>query len=171
MVNLNDNHLIKRLEEGKDTKVMLMSHNSYWSALEKYKTRYPNFEIYVFGSSTAYARMRKNDIPQDCDFILLDSSNYYRDNEFCETSKIAMKISEENNKRVSIGYRYFIPMEKRLNSNVICGIKIASFKNGNFEEKTISDLYCDVLALADMTINFHNELEKQKVRKRDVETH
>lgn len=161
MRSLEDNHLIKRLEEGKDTKVMLMAHNAYWCQLEKFKRRYNNFDVYVFGSSTAYARMRKNDIPADCDFIILDGSDLYRDDEFCETKRMAMKMSEDNNKRVSIGYVYFIPSDKRINPNICSEIKIASFKNSDFGEETISVSSCDLLTLADMVVKTHNELENQ----------
>jgi len=159
--NLEDNHLIKRLEEGKNTKVMLMAHPAYSLQLEKFKRRYNNFEVYVFGSGTAYARMRKNDIPKDCDFIILDSSDFYRDDEFCETRKMAMKMSEENNKRVSMGYAYSIPIDKRLNPNIYSEIKIVSFKNGDFEEETIPISSYDLLTLADMIVETHNRLENQ----------
>ncbi len=154
---LEDNHFIKRLEEGKNTKVMLMAHNAYWSQLEKFERRYNNFEICVFGSGTAYARMRKNDIPKDCDFIILDGSDFYRDEEFCETRKMAMKMSEENNKRVSMGYVYFTSID----NNICREIKIASFKNENFDEETIPISGYDLLTLADMIVKTHNELENQ----------
>lgn len=160
---LEDNHLIKRLEEGKNTQVMLVAHNAYWCQLEKFKRRYNNFKICVFGSGTAYARMRKNDIPKDCDFIILDGSDLYRDDEFCETKKMAMRMSEESNKRVSMGYVYVIPMDKRSNPNICSEIKIASFKNGDFYEETIPVSSYDLLILADMIVKTHNELENQIV--------
>lgn len=37
METLEDNQLIKRLEEGKSTKIMLMAHNAYWYQLKKFK--------------------------------------------------------------------------------------------------------------------------------------
>lgn len=161
MVSLKDNHLIKRLEEEKNTTIMLMSHNAYWYQLQNLESRYKNFKLSFFGSGTAYARMRKNDIPKDCDFIILDGSEVYRDDEFCETKKMAMKMSEENNKRVSMGYVYFIPMEKRSDPDICSEIKIASFKNGDCDEETIPISMYNLLTLADIIIKTHNELENQ----------
>lgn len=93
MVRLEDNNLIKRLEEGKNTNIMLMAHNAYWCQLEKFKRRYNNLEISVFGSGTAYARMRKKDIPKDGDFIILDGSGYYSDEEFYEMKQIELNLN------------------------------------------------------------------------------
>lgn len=163
MEYLEDNHLIKRLEEGKDTKVMLMTHNAYWWQLEKFKRKYNNFEVCVFGSSIAYAKRRKDDIPKDCDFIILDGGDLYRDDEFRETKKMAMKMSEENNKRVSMGYVYFLPIDKRPDSNICSEIKIVSFKNGETDGETIPISSYDLLTLADRIVKTHNELENQIV--------
>lgn len=66
---------------------MLMSHNAYWCQLEKFERRYNNLEVSAFGSGTAYARMRKKDIPKDGGFIILDESGYYSEEEFCEMKK------------------------------------------------------------------------------------
>lgn len=164
MKKLEDNNLIKRLEEGKKTTVMLMTHNSYWSQLEKFKSKYSNLEVSAFGRSTGYARMRKNDIPTDCDFIILDGLDFYKTAEFCEAIKMAMKMSKENNKRVSMGYVYFIPNEKRLNPNMCNEIKIASFKNDDcYIDTILIPSNYNLLTLADMIIETHNELEKQMV--------
>lgn len=161
MGSLKDNCFIKRLEEGKNTVVMLMAHNAIQCQLEKFKRIYSNFAITTFGSGTAYARMRKNDIPKDCDFIILDSSDYYREDELFEVSNMAMQMSEENNKRVSMVYAYFIPIEERTDLEISSEIKIASFKNGDVDEKTISLSDYDLLTLADIIVETHDELENQ----------
>lgn len=166
MGRLEENDFIKRLEEGKNTKVMLMAHNAYWCQLEKFKRRYNNLEVSVFGSGTAYARVRKKDIPKDGDFIILDGSGYYSEEEFYETKKMAMKMSKENNKRVSMGYVYFISEDKRPNANTCSEIKIASFKNDNIDEETLSISTYDLLSIADIIVKIHNELENQVVFKK-----
>lgn len=167
MSYLDDNNFIKRLQEGMNTRLILMTHNAYWCQLQKFEKIYNNFKVDVFGSGTAYARMRKEDVPKDCDFIILDGSDFYRDNEYIEIKKMAIKISEENNKRVSIGYVYIIPIDKRLDSNMHSEIKIASFKNGDTVEETIPISNHNLLILADMIVKTHKTLENQIVLKKD----
>ncbi len=166
MKNLESNYFIDRLEKGINTKIMLMAHNAYWFQLKKFEKIYSNFEVKVFGSSTAYLRMRKNDIPNDCDFIILDSSNFYSEDDFLEIKKIALKMSCESNKRVSIGYVYFIPLYKRTEPKMSNEIKIVSFKNNNFDETIIPLSSYDLLSLADIIVNMHNELENHMILKK-----
>lgn len=166
MSYLDDNYFIKRLQEGMDTRVMLMAHNAYWYQLQKFQDIYNNFKVDVFGSGTAYARIRKEDVPKDCDFIILDGSDFYKDDEYIETKKMALKISEENNKRVSIGYVYIIPIDKRIDYNIDSEIKIASFKNGEIVEETISISSYDLLTLADIIVKKHKVLENQTILKK-----
>lgn len=166
-MGIEDNYLIRRLMEGKSTKIMLMAHNAYWCQLEKFKSVFDNFEITVFGSGTAYARMRKNDIPEDCDFIILDGQDFYKDYEFDEIKKMAVKMSNHNKKRVSVGYIYIIPFEKRLYPDLFCEVRIASFKNGEVYEEMLAISDHDLLTLAGIIVKIHNELENQIVLQRD----
>lgn len=163
MSYLDDNNFIKRLREGINTRVMLMAHNAYWCQLQKFEKIYNNFKVDVFGSGTAYARMRKEDIPKDCDFIILDGSDFYRDDEYIETKKMAIKISEENNKRISIGYVYIIPIDERQDPSVFGEIRIASFKNGDIVEEIAPISDHDLLTLADMIVKTHKALEDQVI--------
>ncbi len=167
MKSIEDNLFIKRLESGIDTGLMLMAHNAYWCQFTKWERKYKNFHAYVFGSGTAYARMIKEDIPKDCDFILLDGSDYFFEDELNETKKIGQKISEENNKRVTIGYVYFIPREDRINPNITSKIKVISLKNNSEYEETISvEGSYNLISLADIIVEKHTELENQKFLKR-----
>ncbi len=164
---LEDNHFIRRLEKGVNTKVMLMAHNAYWSQFSILERKYENFQAYIFGSGTAYIRWRKEDIPKDCDFILLDGSDYFSADEMNKTKKIARKISEENSKRVTIGYVYFVPTEERTYSNISSEIKIISLKNNVEYEETISiEESYNLISLADIVVEKHTELETQKVLKK-----
>lgn len=72
-------------------------------------------------------------------------------------------MSEENNKRVSMGYVYFLPIDKRSDSNICSEIKIVSFKNGETDGETIPISSYDLLTLVDMIVKTHNELENQMV--------
>ncbi len=143
-----DNHLI-----------MVMAHNAYWCQLER---RYTNFKVSVFGSGSAYARMREEDIPKDCDFVILDGSETYRNDEFWWIKEMGMRTSADNNKRVSIGYVYFIPRDERPDSSLSCEIKVASFKNGDCYEETVPISSYDLLTLAGIIVKTHNELGRQK---------
>lgn len=84
-----------------------------------------------------------------------------------ETKKIGQKISAENNKRVTIGYVYFIPREERINPNIVSELKIISLKNDAEYEETISiEESYNLISLADIIVEKHNELENQKVLKK-----
>ena len=167
MSYLDDNNFIKRLKTGIDTKVMLMCHNAYSYQLEKFKSVYNNLKLSIFGSGTAYARIRKKDIPDNCDFIILDGSEEYSEVEYNEIKRYAINLSEKNNKRVTAGYVYFIPVDKRVNSDIPCELIIISYKNNNENETVIpmSSDY-DLLTLADIIVDTHNSLENQIIRKK-----
>lgn len=167
METIKNNYFIKTLESGNDTHLMLMSHNAYWSQFTKLEKRFNNFHIYIFGSSTSYTRMRKNDIPKDCDFILLDGSDYFSKNEMNEIKRIGQKISEDNNKRVTIGYVYFISQQERIDPNSNREIKIISIKNNLEDEETISiEDNENLLFFAGLIAKKHDELEDQQVLKK-----
>ena len=90
--HLDDNHFIKRLEEGKDTGLMLVAHNAYWSQFRILERRYSNFRAYIFGG-IVHTHLRKEDIPKDCDFILLDGYDFFSEDNMDEIKRIAEKIS------------------------------------------------------------------------------
>ena len=165
---LENNHFIKRLESGINTGLMLMAHNAYWCQFEKLGRKYPNLNNYIFGSRTAYTRWRKEDIPKDCDFILLDGSDYFSEDEMDRTKEIGQRISEENNKRVTIGYVYFIPQSERISPNMFRELKIISLKDNGEDIETISiESDYNLIFLAGIVSEKHTELENQKVLKKD----
>ena len=164
---IENNPFIKRLNNGVNTSFMLMAHNAYWSQFTILERKYDNFHAYISGSGTAYTRLRKEDIPKNCDFILLDGSDYFSKDEMDKTKTMAQKISEENNKRVTIGYVYFIPKEQRIDPNIFSEIKIISLKNNVEDEETISiDGIHNLIFLAGIIVEKHIELENQKVLKK-----
>ncbi|MCH5166786.1 MAG: hypothetical protein J1F35_02730 [Erysipelotrichales bacterium] len=164
MGDFEESVFIKRLKDGIETTLMLMCHNAYWYQLERYKKISSNYKLAVFGSGTYYVRMRKNDIPLDCDFIILDSSEEYREAEYLEVKRFAKELSSGSNKRVTSGYIYFIPKDERENFDVSHKFVIASYKNDIESEKVIpiTSGY-DMLDLADLLVAEHNKLENQKI--------
>lgn len=161
MGNLEEHYFIKRLESGACTKVMLMSHNAYWYQLKKYESRYSNYDISVFGSGMAYARLREHDIPSDCDFIILDGSEYYSEEEYIEAKKLAIKMSEDNNKRVTLAYVYIIPPHERKDSKVSSELITFSVNNGNINESVTPLTDYDLLTLVDIAEEMRSELDSQ----------
>ncbi len=98
---------------------------------------------------------------------MLDGSDFFFEDELEETKKIGQKISLENNKRVTIGYVYFMPKGKSTNSNITSEIKIISIKDNVEDEETISiEGSYNLILLAGMIVEKHNELENQNVLKK-----
>ena len=76
---LDDNNFIQRLQEGINTRVMIMTHNAYWPYFECLQNRYTDVCIHIFGSSMwdlDYAiRRYPNDYSyENYDLFLLSSS-------------------------------------------------------------------------------------------------
>ena len=163
MKGFEDSYFINRLEEGKYTSLMLMAHNAYWCQLERFQKLFSNFKLSIFGSGTSYARMRKNDIPKDADFILLDTGDFYSEYEYFFAKDLAKNISNKKNKRVTFGYLYVIPEEDRIDKGMSCEFKITSIKNNDIDEENISIAsHGGLLELADMIVKTHECLENQK---------
>lgn len=168
-MNMEENSFIERLNQGIDTRLMLMVHNAYWNKFQKLDRIYNNFHVYIFGNGIGYVIRRKEAIPKDCDFILLDCSNFFSKVDLDITKLIGQKISEENNKRVTIGYVYSIPTEERIDPNISNELKIISFKNNIEDETTISieDDY-NLISIAGLITKKHNELEEQMTLKKSI---
>ena len=163
MKGFEDSYFINRLEEGKYISLMLMAHNAYWCQLERFQKPFSNFKLSIFGSGTSYARMRKNDIPKDADFILLDTGDFYNEYEYFFAKDLANNISNKKNKRVTFGYLYVIPAEERIDKSISCEFKITSIKNEEIDEEKISVAsHNGLLELVDMIVKTHNDLENQK---------
>lgn len=128
--------------------------------------RYENAKFECIGGSAGYLKIRCKSgyIIQNHDFIILYGDDEYRNYEFNEMKELAKKISNENNKRVSIGYSYFIPLEKRING-LSEEVKFASYKdNDEYEEILLPSELNDANDLASLIIQNNDILESQKVK-------
>lgn len=168
-----DNYLIGKLEEGKNLNIVLLSHNAYWPEIQKLGNHFENCNVVVFGGSTSYMKsadiQRLNQI-DNCDLIIFYSSGFYNEGELTELKDLAFRISNDKNKRVSIGYSYCIPVEQRLHEGISEQIKIVSFKNG---EESIEDAYptpyftaYDLAELTLATADNYDIGKQQKLEKR-----
>lgn len=161
------NYLINQLNDGRTIDCLFMMHNSYQSRFLILNKRYENAKFECIGGSTGYLKIRCKSgyIIQNHDFIILYGDDEYRDYEFNEMKELAKKISNGNNKRVSIGYSYFIPLEKRING-LSEEVKFASYKdNDEYEEILLPSELNDANDLASLIIQNHDILESQKVKK------
>lgn len=114
MKKSTDNYLINKLEDGNNLDIVLLSHNAYWHEIQKLDNHFENCNVVVFGASTSYIKLadiqRRNKI-ENSNLIIFYSSEFYNEKELGELKNIAFRISNDKNKRVSIGYLYCIPVE------------------------------------------------------------
>ena len=168
MDNIDRDYLINQLESGRTIDCLYMMHNAYQSRFSVLNKRYDNSKFECIGSSVSYlkVRCRTGYVIQNHDFIMLYGDTRYRDYEFNEMKNIAKKISEENNKRVSVGYSYIIPADERKQNGISEEIKFVSFNDGDeYEEILQPSTYHDPIELASLVIQKHDLLENQKVKK------
>lgn len=128
-----DNYLVSKLEEGRNLCIVLLSHNAYWPQIQKLGNHFENCNVVVFGDSTSYlelATFEKRKQIENGDLFVFYSSDLYDEEELLELKDMVSKISTSKNKRVSIGYSFFIPTEQRAHGSQLGQIKIISFKNG-----------------------------------------
>ena len=161
-------YLTMQLDNGNILKVLLLSHNAYWTELQGLSDYYKNLELKVNGESTTYLEMYKNQLEIDYDLILFYSSEQYQEDELLYLKELAFQISNDNNKRVTIGYSYILPKDKRICEDILEEIKLISFKDYiEHEETTYGIEYFNTLDLATLALNEHNELENVKTLKKE----
>lgn len=155
-------YLLSQLEQKRNINIALLSHNAYWTQVEKLKRSFNNVDVKVFGSGTAYLRMAKNNKQRqidDSDLIIFYSSDYYDADEIDYLKMVASNISKEKNKRVSIGYLYFIKEEEKTSQQIY----IVSFKDGEEEQGIIyPESHCDAYNLAEITLLEHDNFELER---------
>ncbi len=155
MIN-EENYLINNLKQGRYLNVVLLSHNAYWPVIQKLQNKFERFNLQIFGGSTSYIKSKINDTSRqidDCDLIIFYSSNFYDEKEMNELKSIASKISEEKEKRVTIGY-YATPKPPVID---LPNVKIISFNNN--QEKTENlylDEYSGLYDLVEITLIKHD---------------
>lgn len=141
MNKLNSNYLIDRLEEGKELNITLLSHNAYWYEIQKLDRHFENCSVQAFGDGTSYIKMADMERLlqiENSDLIIWYSSRPYSEREILELKNMAFEISNNKNKRVSIGYLHSIPQEQRIDKDVSEKINIISFYNNNIFEEEIN---------------------------------
>ena len=165
MVKQNSN-FINRLENDIPTNIALFSHNSVWPYLQVYEDHYKNCTIDVYGEGVAYIGIQKKK-PVESDIILFFSSKQFEDDELNKLKEIAFSISEDKQKRVSIGYSYIVPKSEREDDSIADQVRLISFKNSIEDEETTWGINSfHIIDLLEMTLSRHNELENQMTIKK-----
>ena len=164
--NVTSDYLIKKLEEGKNLNIALFSHNAYWPAIEKLDNHFENCNVIVFGQAIHNVKRADIDIRNqfdNSDIIAFYSSDFYNEGKISELKDMAAKISDEKEKRVSIGYSYLVPFEQRIDEEISEEIEIISFKNGDETiEKVQPTEYSTVYDLIEVTLFKADSDEKNK---------
>lgn len=156
MDNLNSNYLMDKLKGGEKLNITLLSHNAYWFELQLLDKYFENCSVQVFGDGVSYINMagiERTFKIENSDLIIWYSSRLYSEKELNELRSLAAKISDNKNKRVSIGYLYSVPAEYRIDKNMPEEILIISYYNGEclVEEKNPISR-CSVYDLTNMTL-------------------
>lgn len=161
-------YLINELEKGRNLSIALISHNAYWPQVDKYRRYYDNCKVQVFGGGTAYVRMAKNDKNrrlEDNDLIIYYGGDIYSESEIEYLMNVASKISSDKNKRVTIGYSYFMP-KKDGKEGIDYEVEIMSVKDGEIvTEKIDKPRYFDAFYLTELTLREHDNYEIEKNKK------
>lgn len=152
-------------------KALYISHRAYWYYLSTLEKKYDGLEIdyieYTISDTTTTTELKNFN---DYDYIIYFSTNYVEDNIRRLLTSLATKTSSKKDKRVTVGYSYILPENKRINQDIFCEVELISVKNNLKTNRIIKEdpvkPKFNPLDLTKMVINEHNELENQKVKKR-----
>lgn len=136
-----DPYLINELKSGRTINIALLSHNAYWPKIKKLDNHFENCNVAVTGGSTAYIDDKTLNEFENSDLIIFHSSKYYDEEELKDLENIAIEISRNKSKRVTIGYSYFTSVEQLTNEYLSEQVKIVSFKDEKeiIEEATLEN--------------------------------
>ena len=144
-------YVMDELEKGeRSLKMLFYSHNAYWGYVRRLDREFNNCSVDIFGRTNIRDAV---DIEiADYDLLLYYSSSSYEEREFNEMKTIALQISANKKKRVTIGHAYVIPREDK-------EIRILSCKDGVESEK-IQRGEPSVSDLINIALKFHDKLEQ-----------
>ncbi len=142
-----------------------MVHNAELAQIRVVENHCSNFKFDIFGGTTNYLDMFKTRVSDDYDLIVLDSTREYSDCEPERMKTMALDISKDKNKRVTIAYRSYT------NDYPACGYLqqtlLYSVKDGKSEEEVIPMSYSEqkffcALDLLVLALEKHREYNNQK---------
>jgi len=169
-MEFNESYLKSVLDTKRNLNVISMSQDAYFYQVQMLAHRYDNIKIDIFGGKTSYIKNRENmghptlDNP---DLIILYSSFIEEDKELETLKDMTRKVSKAQGKRVTTGYAYIIPWEERETKKSLHEVKVLSILGDEEYIETIPTAqFFQPLNLLDITLQVHDELNKQFKRKR-----
>lgn len=159
----NENYIVNELEKGRNLKILFISHNAYGFDLQQLE-KFENCKIEI-SSCYAFKTLRKDKV-EDFDLIFYYSSDYFDVDDLKYLDDKISKISQREQKRVTLGYTYRIPSEEMIDKDLSEKMKIISYNNDVKDEITTNiDAYTNPLNLAEMILRVSDEFDEIKAKK------
>lgn len=164
-----ENYLIDYLKRGSKLNISLFADQAYFSKLSFIKCQYDNLKWQFFNESDNCLAIAKYDVFKkitDCDLIIYYSSKFYNSELLKGLIDIAMQVSKNNVKHITIGYAY-LDEDNVLNHH----IEVLNYYNGGELSKGIMPLnfqsnilYLIEQALIDYETYKEDNLIKRKIK-------
>lgn len=159
----NENYIVNELEKGRNLKILFISHNACLFNLQQLE-KFENCKIEI-SSRYAFRTLRKNKV-EDFDLIFYYSSDYFDVDDLKYLDDMISKISQNEQKRVTLGYTYRIKVEEMIDKNLSEKMKIISYNNDVKDEITTDvDAHTNPLNLAEMILRISDEFDEIKAKK------
>lgn len=159
-----ENYLINELENERKLNIMFISHNAYWYNLQQLEKKYENCQVDISGCC-AFKSWNK-DKGENSDLIFYYSDGYFDENDLEYLEQKISRISQNENKRVSLGYSYLIPYGERIDENISEKMIIVSYCD-NIRDEIIVDIdsLLPPLSIAGVILKTSDDLNKQKIKR------
>lgn len=161
-----NNSLIKRLEEGKTTKIIIITDSAYQENINK---KNYNILVEILPEESIYTKLN-NKIPSDTDLIILCTEKTFNLNKLATLKYLISQISKNSGKRVSLCYSFLTYKDTPRELIVASVAKIVSVKDDTMYEDSLllGKLVTDPFYLADITAKLHDDLEDGNIKITDA---
>ncbi len=160
-------YLFNSLKEGRESeiKICFMAHNSKWQYYEALAQNFTNISIDVFGSSTMYLNRFNKLARDDYDIIILNSNNGYEDYELSYLSEMAQTISRKKDKKVSLGYCFYVPDDDNNQLNHQEALVITYENNLDYKCHLIGENKDTLSYFFEFVVKIHDQYDSSKIKK------
>lgn len=157
MDNFN-NSLIKRLNEGKSTKIFIISDTNK-------DEENNNLLVEILPNESVYTKT-DNKIPKDIDLMVICTGKAFNQSKLDKAKHLISLLATSSNKRISLCYSFVSYKDDPKNIVTTSIVKIFSAKGKNCYEKTIllNETVFDPYLLADMLAKIHDDLDTSEMQ-------